>query len=213
MKDVKITIISSQDSWLNDSILDFIQQLEKYQVSWVHHTQEIKGGDIAFFLGFNKILTKKTLEKHKNNIVVHESDLPKGKGMSPVSWQVLKGKDEIQITLFEMVEKLDSGDVYLQDTMRFNGLELVSEIRSKQAKYTFKLCLNFLDRYPEILNEGHKQSGKETFYKKRLPEDSNLDVNKTLLDQFNLLRIVDNDRYPAFFEHRGEKFFIRISKK
>ena len=98
--------------------------------------------------------SREYLDKHKNNLVVHESDLPKGKGMSPMTWQILEGNNEISITLFEMQEKLDSGNVYLQDVMEFNGLELVSEIRDKQAEYTFNLCKKFLDNYPEILDSG-----------------------------------------------------------
>ena len=111
-----------------------------------------------------------------------------------------------------MQEKLDSGNVYLQDVMEFNGLELVSEIRDKQAEYTFNLCKKFLDSYPEILDSGKAQEGAESFYKGRKPEDSQLDFNKTIAEQFNLLRVVDNDKYPAFFEHQGEKYFLKITK-
>ncbi len=161
---------------------------------------------------FEEIVNKEALDKHKNNLVVHESDLPKGKGMSPMTWQILEGNNEISITLFEMQEKLDSGNVYLQDVMEFNGLELVSEIRDKQAEYTFNLCKKFLDNYPKILESWKAQEGVESFYKVRKPEDSQLDFNKTIAEQFNLLRVVDNDKYPAFFEHQGEKYFLKITK-
>ena len=43
-------------------------------------------------------------------------------------------------------------------------------------------------------------------------EDSLLDFNKTITEQFNLLRVVDNDKYPAFFENQGEKYFLKITK-
>ena len=56
------------------------------------------------------------------------------------------------------------------------------------------------------------QEGAESFYKGRKPEDSQLDFNKTIAEQFNLLRVVDNDKYPAFFEHQGEKYFLKITK-
>ena len=212
MPNLKITIVSSQNSWLNKHIQGFIDELKGCQVIWVHEVQEIGEGNIAFFLGFEEIVNKEALDKHKNNLVVHESDLPKGKGMSPMTWQILEGKNEISITLFEMEEKLYSGNVYLQDIMGFNGLELVSEIRDKQAEYTFNLCKKFLDSYPEILGSGKVQEGAESFYKGRNPEDSQLDFNKTIAEQFNLLRVVDNDKYPAFFEHQGEKYFLKITK-
>ena len=37
-------------------------------------------------------------------------------------------------------------------------------------------------------------------------------INKSIKDQFNLLRIVDDERYPAFFEIDGSKYFIKIYK-
>ena len=70
------------------------------------------------------------------------------------------------------------------------------------------MCLKFFLNYecfPRI-----KQTGKESFYRRRKPEDSKLDVDKSIKEQFNLLRTVDNDRYPAYFEMFGRKYIIKI---
>ena len=68
----------------------------------------------------------------------------------------------------------------------------------------------FLKERPNI--NGVKQNGKETFYQRRNPSNSELDINKTILENFNLLRIVDNLRYPAFFIHKNQKYIIKIYK-
>jgi methionyl-tRNA formyltransferase len=60
--------------------------------------------------------------------------------------------------------------------------------------------------------KGEKQEGESTFYRRRKPEDSELDINKTINEQFNLLRIVDNKRYPAFFIKNGVKYILNIRK-
>ena len=39
-----------------------------------------------------------------------------------------------------------------------------------------------------------------------------LDPNKTIVEQFNLLRIVDNDRYPAYFNWLGQDYIMKIEK-
>ena len=41
---------------------------------------------------------------------------------------------------------------------------------------------------------------------------SELNINKTLKSQFNLLRICSNDFYPAFFKHKNNKYIIKIFK-
>ena len=54
------------------------------------------------------------------------------------------------------------------------------------------------------------QRGQESCYARRRPEDSRLDPRMSLLDQFSLLQVVDNDAYPAFFELRGRRFRLQI---
>ena len=75
-----------------------------------------------------------------------------------------------------------------------------------------KYMVQFVKEYPAIVLSGIEQSGESTYYPRRGPEDSRLDVNKSLREQFNMLRVVDNDRYPAFFEIAGERYFLKVEK-
>ena len=61
-----------------------------------------------------------------------------------------------------------------------------SILRKIQSKYTFLLCEEFIERYPSVLEEAKDQKGKESFYKRRTPVDSELNINKSILDQINL---------------------------
>ena len=58
----------------------------------------------------------------------------------------------------------------------------------------------------------YPQTGEQSYYMRRRPKDSMLDVTLPIIDQFNLLRVVDNERYPAFFEVDGINYVIHISK-
>ena len=94
--------------------------------------------------------------------------------------------------------------------LSLDGSELYSEIRKKQAMITFELILRFLERYPNVNFE--VQQGKPTFYRRRNPSDSQLDLDKTIRDQFNLLRICNNKDWPAYFEFHGVRYTIKIDK-
>jgi methionyl-tRNA formyltransferase len=142
---------------------------------------------------------------------VHESDLPKGRGWAPLFWQILEGRNKIPIVLFEATEKMDSGDIYIKDFIKFEGHELHDEIRKKQAEKTIELCLKFLNKYGKL--KPKKQKGSPTFYRKRTPADSELNINETIKNQFNLLRIVNNDQFPAFFYYKGHKYILKIYKE
>lgn len=106
--------------------------------------------------------------------------------------------------------KIDSGPIYLQEKLDFDGTELVEELRHKVAAATIRLCDQFVDLYPKVIGYSRKQEGDATFYKRRKPEDSRIDPDKTIREQFNLLRTVDNEKYPAFFEIGGKRFLIKI---
>ena len=64
---------------------------EGHRISWVHQPEEIPRGDFCFLLGCGKIVGRETLGRNHHNLVVHESPLPKGKGWSPLTWQILEG--------------------------------------------------------------------------------------------------------------------------
>ena len=94
--------------------------------------------------------------------------------------------------------------------MSLDGTELYDEIRMKQAQITFKLINYFLTNYPNV--NFKKQESKSTFYRKRKPSDSQLNIDQTIRNQFNLLRICNNNDWPAFFEIHGVRYKLKIEK-
>lgn len=208
---MKITIfISDPNCWFTPWAHQLHDQLikENHQVTFVYKKEDVCEGDIAFYISCYVIIPPKILALHKYNLVCHPSDLPKGRGMSPLTWQILEGKNDIVLTLFEAAEKVDAGKIYLQEIMHFNGTELNEELKRKQGDSTLNLCMQFVQQYSSITSR--EQVGEPTFYAWRKPEDSKLDIHKTIAEQFNLLRVVDNERYPAYFEYLGKKYILKI---
>lgn len=206
-------ICDNENSWIIPYLIKLNEDLikSKHNSKIIYSYKEIEKGDLAFFLGCESIINPNILKLNSQNIVVHESNLPEGKGWSPMTWQVLEGKDIITITLFEAIDKVDSGDIYLQDEIKLEGHEIFSEIKQLQGKHTIKLIKEFINKYPNI--KARKQSGKESYYPKRTCDDSVLDIDKTIREQFNLLRVVDNENYPAFFYKDGFKYIIKVFKE
>lgn len=209
-----LTIFSDSDSWINSYIPAMIRQLDKkgHKAEWVHHPKDIETGDFVFCLGCSQLISTNIRAKNRHTLVVHESALPKGRGWSPLTWQILEGTQTIPITLLEAEEKVDSGSIYLQKTLKFDGTELVDELRAMQAKASVDLCLEFVEHYPDIVEAGYSQQGEPSYYARRRPADSQLDPDKTIREQFNLLRVVDNIRYPAFFQLKGETYCLKVEK-
>src|SRR5690606_34835736 len=142
------------------------------------------------FLSCERLVPPPVLRRHRHNLVCHPSPLPLGRGWSPLAWQILEGRNEIPVTLFEAVDGVDAGPIYDQEWMRFGGHELNDEIKRAQADATVRLCLRFIDAYPNVV--ATPQSGEATYYKRRSGADSELDPHRTIAEQFDLLRVVDN---------------------
>jgi len=218
---MEITFLTdNSDSWILPYVENLITNLESkggYNIRHIYDLNEIIGGHIMFILSCEKIIPKDKLKHHGTNVVIHPSKLPQGKGWSPLAWQILEGKNEIPVTLFEAVPEVDSGKIYLTDTIKLDGSELNDEIKHIQGETTIDLIIQYIDIFQaNFMNggvEGYKQEGEETFYPKMTRKNNELDINKSIKEQFNTLRIVDNERYPAFFNLNGNKYIIKIWKK
>ena len=211
---MKILIfVNEKNGWFTPWAKKLKNKLEQqnHTVDLLHEAEHITAGDIAFYLSCTVMVRQEILDLHQHNLVCHPSDLPKGRGMSPLTWEILAGNNTITLTLFEATLAMDAVDIYYQSQIFFSGTELNEELKHAQGEETVNLCLKFIEDYPNVT--ARKQQGEPSFYRRRKPEDSKLDINKSIKEQFNLLRIVDNERYPAYFEHLGVKYVLKIFKE
>ena len=202
-------LFDQENDWISNFISEESLPLkDKFEYRFSSERNAFNNYDIVFILGYMKVLDNEFLKKNDLNLVVHESNLPKGKGFSPVQWQILEGVNSIPICLFEADPEVDSGDIILREILHLDGSELYEEIREKQASATKSIIINFLKKYPKF--ERVKQSGKETFYRKRNLQDSELDIDASIRDQFDLMRISNNESWPAHFYIKGKKYYLKI---
>lgn len=205
-----VTLVCEKDSWLLPFVISLQKKLFEQNVDakLVHDYAFIQQGEVAFFLGCTKICPQEFLSLSQYNLVVHESELPEGRGFAPISWTILGGLDVITFSLIEADRRVDCGKIYSQLKVQLEGNELCAEIRELQGKHTIEICLDFI--LNGSVKDAEEQQGAASYFRRRTPSDSELDVNKSILEQFNLLRIVDNERYPAFFKHRGRIYRLTI---
>lgn len=208
---MNITILTdSTKSWFIPYGNELLQKLSElgHSVKYVHDSKDVTSGDVCFLLSCTKLVTKSTLNLNTNNIVVHASDLPQGKGFSPLQWQILEGKDEICLSLFEVVKDVDAGPIYLKSVLKFKGYEFYNELRDLLAKKIISMCLEFIKNRDTL--KPVEQKGSESFYRRRTDEDDEISTNKTIKELFNHFRIADNENFPLYFFVDGKKFYIKV---
>jgi methionyl-tRNA formyltransferase len=208
----RISVVVDNPSW----ILPFAERLvsefcaDGDDAALFREYASVPDGVIAFFLGCIHIAGPEILARNRRNLIVHESELPEGRGFSPLTWQILEGKKRVGICLLEAVEQVDAGPVIYRDWLNFAGHELIDELHGQQGEKTIELCRRFVAEPVPLA--GERQSAQSTFYPRRTPVDSRIDTNRSVADQFDLLRVVDNERHPAWFEHRGRRYKLAIQK-
>lgn len=188
------------------------RELKKQEVNLIHDIDQLTNGDILFLISCTQILPADIRARFKNVLVLHASDLPKKRGWSPYIWSILEGDSEITVTLLEAADKVDSGEIWLKKRFKLQGHELADEINELLFKAEVELMTEAIERYSEIKPYAQATLLNDDYCRKRLPEDSRLDPNKTIKEQFNLLRVADSERYPCFFDMNGHRYVISIKK-
>lgn len=172
---------------------------------------DAKGGEFLFLISCTQIIPRTVRDRYQHTLVLHCSDLPRGRGWSPQNWEVAGGASELTATMLEAADAVDSGPIWGQRKIVLEGHELLDEVNAKWFAAELALMEHAIRDRASIVPRPQSESGA-TYYPRRTPEDSRLDPNLGLAAQFDLLRVCDNERYPAFFDHRGHRYLVRLEK-
>jgi methionyl-tRNA formyltransferase len=213
LKKLDITIIcSSKKHPIYSHLKNWMQNNSNYyNIILVNESSEIKKGDILFLISCTELISLKIRNEFKHTLVIHESDLPKGRGWSPLIWQILDGANEIIITLLEAEEKVDSGNIWKQHKIAIEPHEIIDEINTKVFSTKLEL-IEFAIKHHKDIKPKPQRKENPTYYKQRTAENSKLDIDETISQQFDLLRVADNIRYPCFFDYRGHRYKLTLTK-
>jgi methionyl-tRNA formyltransferase len=182
-----------------------------HSVSLMHDKKDLQGGDILFLVSCGQLIGDVSRNLFTNTLVLHASDLPQGRGWSPYIWTILEGAKSITVSLLDAKDPVDTGAVWLKEVFNLEGHELLPEINEMLFTVELSLMTKAVAKIKDIVPL--EQSGDSGRYlQKRGPEDSRLDPHKTIAEQFDLLRVVDSKRFPAFIDYRGKRYLIKIEK-
>ena len=141
-----VSVVVDNDSW----ILPFANQLVKDinangDVAVLARSHDdIARGEVAFYLGCIKITPPEVLACNKRNLVVHASDLPQGRGFSPLTWQIIEGVNAIPICLILANERVDEGPIVYRQLIEFRGDEILNELHDTVGAAHVSLAMRYL---------------------------------------------------------------------
>ena len=108
-----------------------------------------------------------------HSLNVHFSLLPKYRGAAPVQWAILKGENKTGVTIFELNEKMDEGDILSQQETEIFPEESILELESRLAHLGAHLLVQTLNQIKTI-NPAKQDSRKATYAPLLRKEDGNI---------------------------------------
>jgi methionyl-tRNA formyltransferase len=165
-----------------------------------------------FFPHWSWIIPKNIYDNF-NCIVFHMTDLPYGRGGSPLQNLIVREIYDTKISALKVDDGLDTGDIYLKEDFNISS-------GNAQEIFTKLSIIIFNKMIPKLLLSDiipQKQVGKIVNFKRRTPAQSNINTldNKSLDKLYDFIRMLDGEGYPkAFYELENLKFeYMNIEKK
>ena len=137
-------------------------------------------------------------------ICFHETDLPYGRGGSPLQNLISRGHKNTVISALKMSEEIDAGPIFLKKTLSLEGLG--EEIYIRASHIIAEMIETIIKDNPSP----KKQVGKPAIFKRRMPSESAVPIEiNSLEDLFDFIRMLDVNTYPkAFIKSSGFKYEI-----
>lgn len=183
-----------------------------HQVTLVRRKSDLVGGDILFLISCSEILRAPDRAAYQACLVLHASDLPEGRGWSPYVWAILGGAEEITLSLLEAEDQVDSGRIWKKLIFQVPKHALWNEINERLFEAETELINFAVEHFSDIVPAQQNPNISPTYCRRRTPQDSRIDANASIKDQFDVIRVCDPQRYPAFFDLNGARYKLILEK-
>jgi len=126
-------------------------------------------------------------------ILFHMTDLPFGRGGSPLQNLIATGATQTVVSAVRMTGEIDAGPIYLKQPLALDGS--AGNIFRRLSVIVFDMIGKIIASHPQPV----PQTGVPTYFKRRTPEQSVLPDAATARDLYNHIRMLDADTYPPAF--------------
>ena len=184
---------------------------DKYNICIVSKKDELKDAvkdlkpKYIFFPHWSYIIPKEIYENY-NCIVFHMTDLPYGRGGSPLQNLIVRGFEKTKISAIRVIEQIDAGPIYIKEDLSLIGS--AEDIFNRASDIIFNKMIPFIIENDIVPTE---QKGNVVTFKRRKPEQSELNANMSQRELYDYIRMLDAEGYPKAFIVWG-KYKLQFSK-
>ncbi|MFA4906104.1 MAG: methionyl-tRNA formyltransferase [Candidatus Margulisiibacteriota bacterium] len=146
--------------------------------------------DLIVVAAYGKILPKDLLTIPKYGAInVHASLLPKYRGAAPIQWAILKGENETGVTVMQVSETLDTGDIILQDKVPIDPEDTAETLLDKVFEVGAQTLLRAIDQIKKGTAKKIPQKEADATYAPLIAKESGeIDWKKSATEVNNRVR-------------------------
>lgn len=199
-------VIVSNKEW-HRNLVDEIQLITGKETAFINRKELIcseyligLNPEYIFFPHWSDIIPADVYENF-TCIIFHMTDLPFGRGGSPLQNLIVRGIEETKLSAIRCVKELDAGDVYLKRPLSLHGS--AEEIFLRASNLMRDMMIEIIENRPEPV----PQKGEVCVFKRRKPQDGCISGLDDLGKVFDYIRMLDADGYPRAFADIGNLHF------
>jgi len=141
-------------------------------------------------------------------IIFHMTDVPYGRGGSPLQNLILRGHSETVVTGLRCVEEMDAGPVYLKRRLSLHGT--AEEVFLRAAEVMEAMIVQIIETQPMP----QPQEGEAVTFQRLGRDAGDLSQAESLAAAFDRIRMLDAEGYPpAFIEAEGFRLELRRASR
>ena len=160
--------------------------------------------DMAVVVAYGLILPKAVLDSCPC-INIHASILPRWRGAAPIQRAILAGDSETGVTIMQMDEGLDTGDMLIWDKVKITNDMTAGTLHDVLSVMGADLIVKYIKQKDKIV--AVKQEGEATYAEKINKNEASLNCNETVANFSARVRAFCP--FPgAFFTYKNEKFKV-----
>jgi len=117
--------------------------------------------DINVVVAYGQILPASVIYlPRRKSVNVHFSLLPEFRGAAPVEWAILNGERRTGVTIFELDEKMDEGDILAREEVEIQPGETAGRLEARLARVGADLLVRTLDKIDSLprLPQDHRRA-------------------------------------------------------
>lgn len=149
-----------------------------------------------FFLHWSWKVPDELVDRYEC-VCFHMTDVPFGRGGSPLQNLIVRGIRETKLTALRMSGAFDAGPVYIREPLSLEGG--AEEIYLRAGRLSANMIQNIIRREPKPV----PQRGQPVNFKRRKPEQSEVGSPGSLEELYDFIRMLDAEGYPRAFLHQS----------